>query len=77
MENVTVNLTKALRKESKSILDDQTMWVEKQQEFLSLVKDKQDVDIDIKKKHQNILILTGKKRKLDGKFLHLIHVCTR
>lgn len=49
------------------MLEDQTMWVEKQHEHLSLIQERRDTEQKIRKRHQDILILTGRKRKLDGR----------
>ncbi|XP_067928587.1 coiled-coil domain-containing protein 40-like [Watersipora subatra] len=65
LENVTLNLAKTLRKQSHNMLDAQTMWVEKQQEFMNLITEKHELAVSIKRQNQAILVLNGRKSKLD------------
>ena len=66
LENLAKNMTRSLRKENNSILEDQTMWVEKQHELLTLVQKKADREVDIKHRNHDIVVLSGKRRKLDS-----------
>lgn len=42
------------------------MWVEKQHELLTLVQKKADMEVDIKHRNHDIVVLSGKRRKLDS-----------
>lgn len=49
------------------MMDDQTSWVEKQHQLLNLTQEQKDVEANIKHRNQDVIVLTGKKMKLDGK----------
>ena len=67
LENLLNSITKTLRKESRSMLDDQTLWAEEQGNYLSLTKEKHDIAKGTRLRQNEIVILSGRKRKLDSK----------
>lgn len=71
LENLAENMNRSLRKENNNILEDQTMWVEKQHELLTLIQRKRDIEVDIKHHNQDIIVLSGKRRKLDCEWMTL------
>lgn len=49
------------------MLDDQTLWAEEQGNYLSLTKEKHDIAKGTRLRQNEIVILSGRKRKLDSK----------
>lgn len=69
LENLVLNLTKSVNKESSNILDDQTAWIERQHEFLRLIQMKVEKERLTRDQRHQAVILEGRKRQLDCKLL--------